>query len=50
MGKQFVGALGCVVKVSNNIWVNAAGVYSPSVRTEFGDTADFAGRLGLWQF
>ena len=51
MGSQWAGAAGCVAKVSNNIWVNGALSYSPGVKTEFGDTSSFAGRLGaFWQF
>ena len=51
MGSAWAGAAGCVAKVNTNIWVNAALSYSPSVKTSFGETASFAGRLGaFWAF
>ena len=51
MGSAWAGAAGCVVKVTNSIWVNGAVSYSPGVKTEFSETSNFAGRLGaFWQF
>ena len=48
VGSQWAGAAGCVAKVTNSIWVNAAVSYAPGVKTEFSDTASFAGRLGAF--
>ena len=44
-GKRLGRSCGCVVKVSKSIWVNGAMSYSPGVKTEFGETSSFAGRL-----
>jgi hypothetical protein len=51
MGSRWAGAAGCTAKVSDSIWINAAVSYSPEVKTKFGSTSNFAGRLGaFWQF
>jgi hypothetical protein len=47
-GSSWAGAAGCVAKVSDNIWVNGALSYSPSVSTPFGSTPSVAGRLGVF--
>jgi hypothetical protein len=47
-GSSWAGAAGCVAKVSDNIWVNGALSYSPSVSTPFGSTPSVAGRLGIF--
>ena len=50
-GSAWAGAVGCVAKVSNSVWVNGALSYTPSITTAFGSTPSVAGRLGVfWQF
>ena len=50
-GALLAGAVGCSARLNNNVWVNAALSYAPSVDTEFGSTSSVAGRMGaFWQF
>ena len=50
-GSAWAGAAGCAAKVSNNVWVNGALSFTPSISTAFGSTPTVAGRLGVfWQF
>jgi hypothetical protein len=50
-GSAWAGAAGCAAKVSNNVWVNGALSFTPSISTAFGSTPSVAGRLGVfWQF
>jgi hypothetical protein len=47
-GSSWAGAVGCVAKLGQNVWVNGALSYSPSVSTAFGSTPSVAGRLGVF--
>ena len=47
-GSAWAGAVGCVAKLGQNVWVNGALSYSPSVSTAFGSTPSVAGRLGVF--
>ena len=47
-GSSWAGAVGCVAKLANQIWVNGALSYAPSVSTPFGNTPSVAGRLGVF--
>ena len=47
-GSSWAGALGCVGKVADSVWVNGALSFTPSISTEFGSTASVGGRLGVF--
>ena len=47
-GSTWAGAVGCVGKLSTNVWMNGALSFTPSVDTAFGSTPSVGGRLGLF--
>ena len=47
-GSSWAGALGCVGKVSKNVWINGALSFTPSVTTAFATTPSVGGRLGIY--
>ncbi len=47
-GSSWAGAVGCVGKVANSVWMNGALSFTPSISTEFGSTASVGGRLGVF--
>jgi len=47
-GSAWAGAVGCVAKVGDKVWVNLAGSYTPAVDTKFGSTPTVAGRFGVF--
>jgi len=50
-GSKWAGAAGCVAKVNQDIWINAAISYTPGTNTDYYSTPSVGGRLGaFWQF
>jgi hypothetical protein len=50
-GSSWAGAAGCVAKVSDEVWINAAITYAPGVSNSLYSTSSVGGRLGaFWQF
>jgi hypothetical protein len=47
-GSGLAGSAGCVVRVSERVWVNAAVAATRYTDTGFGSTPSIAGRLGLF--
>jgi hypothetical protein len=47
-GSKWAGAAGCVAKVNQDIWINAAITYTPGVSTDYYSTPSVGGRLGAF--